>query len=398
MYKSHTKLLCRNKWQKWSHTVFVLQFPTPGRNRMVKLWQSTAIKEIQRNTNFDNFRSFHWPLTDTNDNFTSFIASLKKWKHKLEVAIYAMRWRIFRLKLWIQQRMKIWNKFWINFANVGSLCLDPHQKITVHCSPLNPKSAFILQSLNRNQVIFLCWSFRVLCCSPVSHWALRADFIPARSRHTYLHVFIYFFSSEILKPLLVFMRNALVWAEIPKFSCISLSVSVSLSLWDIPREGSSFLKHLKYMYNPLIHNLSFELQHPPQISPCPFTQHSNQPCCSLLLNHTCLLFSCSEIPARFLVALSMEVFKLFFYYALTAESLMEVLLCENRSLYPVPQQTLHWSEALLNTLCSVHSNRYGLINKFYILTSPRSSQWQSPGKYLAWCLGSSEMNGDLSLA
>lgn len=89
MYKSHTKLLCRNKWQKWSHTVFVLQFPTPGRNRMVKLWQSTAIKEIQRNTNFDNFRSFHWPLMDTNDNFTPFIALLKKWKHKFEVA---MQW------------------------------------------------------------------------------------------------------------------------------------------------------------------------------------------------------------------------------------------------------------------------------------------------------------------
>lgn len=56
---------------------------------MVKLWQSTAIKEIQRNTNFDNFRSFHWPLTDRNDNFTSFIALLKKWKHKLEEA---MQW------------------------------------------------------------------------------------------------------------------------------------------------------------------------------------------------------------------------------------------------------------------------------------------------------------------
>lgn len=281
--------------------------------------------------------------------------------------------------------MKIWNK---TFANVGSLCLDLHQKITVHCSPLNPKSAFILQSLNKSPVLFLCWSFRVLCCSPVSHWALRVDSIPAWSRHTHLHVFIYLFSSEILKLLLVFMRNTLVWAEIPKFPCISLSVSVSLSLWDIPREGSSLLKHLKSMYNPLIHNLSFELQHPPRITPCPFTQHSNQPFSSLLTNHTCLPFSCSEIPARFFLVLSTEVFKPFIYYALAAESLMEVLLSENKPPYPVPQQTLHWPEALLSILCSVHSYGYCLINKFYILTSPRSSQWQSQGKYLVWCFGS----------
>lgn len=78
-----------------------------------------------------------------------------------------------------------------------------------------------------------------------------------------------------------------------------ISVLVSLSLWDIPREGSSLLKHLKSMYNPLIHNLSFELQHPPQITPCPFTQHSNQACFSLLIDHTCLPFFCSDFLQDF---------------------------------------------------------------------------------------------------
>lgn len=120
------------------------------------------------------------------------------------------------------------------------------------------------------------------------------------------------------------MRNTLVWAEIPKFPCTSLSVSVSLSIWDIPRDGSSLLKQLKSMYNPLIHSLSSKL-HPPQTTPCPFAQHSDQPRSSLLINHTCLPFSCSEIPARFLFVLSMEVFKPFIYSALTAEPLMEAL-------------------------------------------------------------------------
>lgn len=149
---------------------------------------------------------------------------------------------------------------------MGSLCLDLHQKITVHCSPLNPKSAFILQSLNRSQVLFLCWSFRVLCCSPVSHWALRADSVPARSRHT--HISMYLFTSSAVK----FSDHCWPSWEIHWFGqkyqnshaylCLS-----SLSLSDIPREGSSLLKHLKSMYNPLILNLSFELQHPPQITP-----------------------------------------------------------------------------------------------------------------------------------
>lgn len=168
------------------------------------------------------------------------------------------------------------------------------------------------------------------------------------------------------------MRNTLVWAKIPKFPCTSLSVSVSPPLWDIPREGPSLLKHLKPTYNPLTHNFSFELQHSPPTTPCSFTQCSNQPCSSLLINHTCLPFSCSEIPARFLFVFSKKIFKpLIIYYSLTAEPLMEVLLSRNKPPQPVPQQTLHWSEALLSTLCSVHSNRYCLINKFYILTSPR---------------------------
>lgn len=178
------------------------------------------------------------------------------------------------------------------------------------------------------------------------------------------------------------MRNTLVWAEIPKFPCISLSVSVSLSIWDIPREGSSLLKQLKSMYNPLIHSLSSKLQHPPQTTPCPFAQHSDQPHPSLLINHTCPPFSCSEIPARFLFVLSMEVFKPFIFSALTAGPLMEALLSRNKPPHPAPQQTLHWSEALLSTLCSVHCNRDCLVNKFYLLISPRSSQWESQGKYL----------------
>lgn len=101
---------------------------------MVKLWQSTAIKEIQRNTNFDNFRSFHWPLTDRNDNFTSFIALLKKWKHKLEEA---MQWDEGSLD-WNSEYKREW-KSEIRLLQTWGLCAWTStrklQCTTVHWTP-----------------------------------------------------------------------------------------------------------------------------------------------------------------------------------------------------------------------------------------------------------------------
>lgn len=58
--------------------------PNPWEKQVGK---AMAIYCNQRNTNFDNFWSFYWPLTDTNDNYTSFFALLKKLKQKGEVAL-----------------------------------------------------------------------------------------------------------------------------------------------------------------------------------------------------------------------------------------------------------------------------------------------------------------------
>lgn len=96
-----------------------------------------------------------------------------------------MRWRIFRLKLWIQQRMKIWNK---TFANVGSLCLDLHQKSALQST--EPQKCFYSSESEQKPSAISVLEFQGIVLQPCQSLSLESWFCPCL-KHTHTSPCIY---------------------------------------------------------------------------------------------------------------------------------------------------------------------------------------------------------------